>query len=363
MDAIGLRIVFKQDRMQELRKMARLGKIPMRDDGWNADYPDAENFMQLLYGPNTGGENNAQFDLPEYNRLFDQARALPDSRLDAQVTFLQSGYSRDKARLTVREGGKVLATQEVVFKASPKALYEALMEAKQHSAFSGGAPAEISRETGEKHESAVALANLGSLSMQQGDLTAAQQNYQESIKLRNEIGEKSGAAEVSLLLASLSIEEGNPSEGEALARKALEEFRAAKISESQISAHAILAQALLAQGKLNLAQKEIAMGKPLAAKTQQRVLRSQFEIAAAEVLAASGKPANLQAATASLKAVMQEAEKKGILGVLYEARLALGKAEMKHGNKEDGRARLAEVERDASASGFVLIRRKAATAL
>ena len=44
-------------------------------------------------------------------------------------------------------------------------------------------------------------------------------------------------------------------------------------------------------------------------------------------------------------AVIQEAEKKGILGVLYEARLALGKAEMKHGNKEDGRARLAEVER------------------
>jgi tetratricopeptide (TPR) repeat protein len=222
---------------------------------------------------------------------------------------------------------------------------------------------QISRETGEKHESAVALANLGSLSMQQGDLTAGQQNYQESIKLRNEIGEKSGAAEVSLLLASLSIEEGNPSEGETLARKALEEFRAARISESQISAHAILAQALLAQGKMNLAQKEIAMGKPLAAKTQQRVLRSQFEIAAAEVLAASGKPADLQAVTASLKAVIQEAEKKGILGVLYEARLALGKAEMKHGNKEDGHARLAEVERDASASGFVLIRRKAATAL
>ena len=26
----------------------------MRGDGWNADYPDAENFMQLLYGPNIG---------------------------------------------------------------------------------------------------------------------------------------------------------------------------------------------------------------------------------------------------------------------------------------------------------------------
>ncbi len=48
MDAIGIRIVFRKDRVPEMRKMARLGKIPMRSDGWNADYPDAENFMQLL---------------------------------------------------------------------------------------------------------------------------------------------------------------------------------------------------------------------------------------------------------------------------------------------------------------------------
>ena len=165
------------------------------------------------------------------------------------------------------------------------------------------------------------------------------------------------------MLASLSIEEERPSEAEVLARKALEEFRAAKISELQISAHAVLAQALLAQGKLKPAGSEIALGKPLAAKTQQRLLRLQFEIAAAEVLTASGKPADFQAATASLKAVIQEAEKKGIRGPLYEARLALGKAEMQHGNKEDGRARLADVEKEAGASGFVLIRKKAATAL
>ena len=97
MDAIGLKIVFKQDRMQELRKMARQGKIPMRDDGWNADYPDAENFMQLLYGPNTGGENNAQFNLPEYNKLFEQARALPDSpertKLFDRMTELVLAYA------------------------------------------------------------------------------------------------------------------------------------------------------------------------------------------------------------------------------------------------------------------------------
>ena len=38
--------------------------------------------------------------------------------------------------------------QEVVFEASPKRIYEALTDGKQFSAFSGGAPADISAEAG-----------------------------------------------------------------------------------------------------------------------------------------------------------------------------------------------------------------------
>jgi ABC-type transport system substrate-binding protein len=97
MDAVGLRIEFRKERLPELRKMARLGKIPMRGDGWNADYPDAENFLQLLYGPNAGQENQAQFDLPEFNRLYAQARELPDSsertRLFNRMTELVIAYA------------------------------------------------------------------------------------------------------------------------------------------------------------------------------------------------------------------------------------------------------------------------------
>ena len=85
----------------------------------------------------------------------------------------------------------------------------------------------------------------------------------------------------------------------------------------------VLAQALLAQGKSGAAGKEITLGRPLAAKTQQRLLRLQFEIAAAEVRAG----ADLQSATTALNSVALEAEKRGIRGMVYEARLALGKAE------------------------------------
>ena len=96
MDAIGIRIVVKKDRVPELRKMARLGRIPMRSDGWNADYPDAENFMQLLYGP-SGPENNARFDLPQFNALYEKARTLPDSpertKLFDEMTKLAIAYA------------------------------------------------------------------------------------------------------------------------------------------------------------------------------------------------------------------------------------------------------------------------------
>jgi ABC-type transport system substrate-binding protein len=97
MDAIGIRMMFKKDQQPELRKMARAGKLQMRRDGWNADYPDAENFMQNLYGPNIGQTNDSRFGLPEFDRLYEQARKLPDSpertRLYDRMTDLVVAYA------------------------------------------------------------------------------------------------------------------------------------------------------------------------------------------------------------------------------------------------------------------------------
>ncbi len=51
--------------------------------GWNADYPDPENFLFLLYGANGKvkhkGENAANYDNAEYNRLFEQMESMPNS--------------------------------------------------------------------------------------------------------------------------------------------------------------------------------------------------------------------------------------------------------------------------------------------
>ena len=48
--------------------------------GWNADYPDPENFLFLLYGPNGkvehGGENASNYQNAEYDRLFDRMKNM-----------------------------------------------------------------------------------------------------------------------------------------------------------------------------------------------------------------------------------------------------------------------------------------------
>jgi oligopeptide transport system substrate-binding protein len=48
--------------------------------GWNADYPDAENFLFLLYGRHSkvehGGENAANYSNAEFDRLFEQMKNM-----------------------------------------------------------------------------------------------------------------------------------------------------------------------------------------------------------------------------------------------------------------------------------------------
>ena len=58
---------------------------------------DLERFLDLLYGPHAGVTNLARFNLPEYNKLFDQARQLPDSpertRIFQRMSQLVTAYA------------------------------------------------------------------------------------------------------------------------------------------------------------------------------------------------------------------------------------------------------------------------------
>ena len=56
------------------------GKVTMINSSWTMDYPDAENLMQLYYGPNAApGSNSASYNNPDYNRLYETAATMNES--------------------------------------------------------------------------------------------------------------------------------------------------------------------------------------------------------------------------------------------------------------------------------------------
>ncbi len=66
----------------QFQDKVRKGKYQVFWLGWNADYPDAENFLFLLYGPNGktkyDGENTSNYANAEFDRLFQQMKSVDD---------------------------------------------------------------------------------------------------------------------------------------------------------------------------------------------------------------------------------------------------------------------------------------------
>ncbi len=77
LDRVGIRMDVHKDKFPELIKAEKQCKLQMRVAAWIADYPDGDNFMQLLYGPNTFQSNNACAKIPEFDRLYEKSVAIP----------------------------------------------------------------------------------------------------------------------------------------------------------------------------------------------------------------------------------------------------------------------------------------------
>ena len=77
LDSISVRLEIHKDRFPELIKLENQCRLMMRGAAWIADYPDGDNFMQLLYGPNSGQSNNACYRSPEYDKRYEKSRLLP----------------------------------------------------------------------------------------------------------------------------------------------------------------------------------------------------------------------------------------------------------------------------------------------
>ena len=77
---IDVQLEFRTSDWNRFQEKIRKGNTQMFFLGWNADYPDPENFMFLLDGPQgavkDGGENKANYSNPEFDRLFEQMKNM-----------------------------------------------------------------------------------------------------------------------------------------------------------------------------------------------------------------------------------------------------------------------------------------------
>ncbi len=132
---IGIQLEIRATDNNQFQDKVRKGNYQVFALGWLADYPDAENFMFLLYGPNGktehDGENTGNYASPQFDRLFAEMKTLEDgpakqavidqmnrvAQLDAPWSFgifpdasgaAQSWVHNYKPAVLIRDHGKYL---------------------------------------------------------------------------------------------------------------------------------------------------------------------------------------------------------------------------------------------------------------
>ncbi len=80
---LGINLVIRATDYNRFQEKMRNGSGQLFIWGWNADYPDPENFFFLLYSANgkvkQGGENAVNYQNPKFDRLFEQMRNMDNT--------------------------------------------------------------------------------------------------------------------------------------------------------------------------------------------------------------------------------------------------------------------------------------------
>lgn len=80
---LNIQVELRNTDYNRFQDKMRKGSAQFFSWGWLADYPDPENFLFLLYGPNAkakgDGENASNWQNDEYDRLFDRMKDMEDT--------------------------------------------------------------------------------------------------------------------------------------------------------------------------------------------------------------------------------------------------------------------------------------------
>ncbi len=106
-EALGVQLEFRPTDWNRFREKLMTGNVQIFTHGWLADYPDPENFLFLLYGPesplacNCDGANNANYENEEYDELFRQMRSMNSGpERDVVVAKMVEMVRRDAVWMT-----------------------------------------------------------------------------------------------------------------------------------------------------------------------------------------------------------------------------------------------------------------------
>ena len=97
---LGIQLVIRSTDYNRFQDKVRQGKVQLFSWGWNADYPDPENFLFLLYGENAAittdgaGINSSNYNNPKFNKLFNEIKNMENTpirleKIKQMVSILQ----------------------------------------------------------------------------------------------------------------------------------------------------------------------------------------------------------------------------------------------------------------------------------
>lgn len=90
LDGIGVRFETRKSPFSDNIKAAEACQVAMWGSAWISDYPDGENFMQLLYGPNIHQSNHACYESAAFDAMYLRMKNMPNSPERDRLFLLMS---------------------------------------------------------------------------------------------------------------------------------------------------------------------------------------------------------------------------------------------------------------------------------
>jgi tetratricopeptide (TPR) repeat protein len=221
------------------------------------------------------------------------------------------------------------------------------------------------KDAAEKFEYIQAVLVLLDTLEAQGNLIEARKKAEEARKLAEEIGATQQLADLKMKIAEFDLEDGRAADAEAALRESLQIFLSEEAQDDEVEARCALSRSLLMQHKLSDAKGVLDEVREIADRRQNVVTKLHFKIADVRVRAAltEGRDADARLrAAAELQRTADEAKRRGLLPLQYEARLARAEV-LVQSELPAGKTLANSLAKDAQNHGFELVARQAQASL